>query len=58
MLSKYAYLVPALRVRIVNVVEGVLVNLSQPGMFPNTDKTIWVPLAIPPARSEGETSIA
>lgn len=41
------YLVPPLRIWIVNIVEGVFINLSKPCLLANCYETVGIPFAVP-----------
>lgn len=41
------YLVPPLRIWIVDIVEGVFIDLSKPCLFTNCHETVGIPFAVP-----------
>lgn len=41
------YLVPPLGIWIVNIVEGIFINLSEPCLLANCYETIGIPFAVP-----------
>lgn len=48
------YFVSSFRIWVINVVESIFVNFSQPRLFPNSDQTIRVAFAVSPEWKYGK----
>lgn len=44
------YLFSAFWIWVINIMESVFINLTKPHLFPNTNKTVGIPFAIPPTK--------